>query len=58
MDRAQTLKEEALECERIARLERDQARIDRMIAQEERRRQAITKRLELEVKKLQSLRTS
>ena len=56
MERADLLRKEAFECERISRLEREQARVDRMIAREEYRRQAITKRLETEVRRLQSLR--
>lgn len=58
MERVYLLRKEALECERISRLEREQARIDRMIIREEHRRQAIAKRLEVEVRRLQSIRSS
>ncbi len=58
MERADLLKREALECERISRLEREQARIDRMIAREEKRRKEIARRLEVEVRRLQTLRVS
>lgn len=55
-DKATKMAEEARECEIISALERDQARIDRMIAAEERRRQEIQERLEEEIKKLTTLR--
>jgi hypothetical protein len=50
------MREEAKECERIAILEREQAKVDRMIADEERRRQDIAKRLQLEIRRLDSMR--
>jgi len=56
VDTSTRFRHEARECERIAYLEREQAKIDRMIAREEERRQAIAKRLEVEIKKLESLR--
>lgn len=56
MDASIRLREEAMEHDRIAALERDEARIDRLIAQEERRRNDIARRLQIEVKRLESLR--
>jgi hypothetical protein len=56
MDAAYRLREEAREHERIASLEREEARIDRLIAQEEIRRMDIAKRLQVEVKRLEALR--
>lgn len=56
MESPERLKEEARECERIAMLERDQARIDRMIAREEERRKEIATRLEREIRRLEALR--
>lgn len=56
MDVVTRLKEEAKECERIACLERDQAKIDLLIAQEERRRQDIARRLQEEILRLDRLR--
>jgi len=56
MDTVTRLKEEARECERIALLEREQARINRQLAQEEERRREIARRLDVEIKKLESLR--
>lgn len=56
MDNVIRLRREARECERIAHLEREQARVDRMIAREEERRQQIAKRLEVELRRLEALR--
>jgi hypothetical protein len=56
MNTATRLREEAYECEKVARLESERARIDRMIAKEEERRQQIAKRLDIELKRLESLR--
>ncbi|MDD3480939.1 MAG: hypothetical protein PHW75_01790 [Patescibacteria group bacterium] len=50
------LREEARECERVAFYEREQAKVDRMIAREESRRQEIARRLEREIRKLEALR--
>lgn len=51
-DKATQMAQEARECEVISALERDQARLDRMIAAEERRRREIQERLEEETRKL------
>jgi hypothetical protein len=56
MDRIAQLKSEARESEVIATLERDQARIDRLIVEEERRRQQIADRLGIEIRRLDTLR--
>lgn len=56
MDRAIQMREEARECERIADLEKDQAKIDRMIETEERRRQEISRRLQVEIRRLETMR--
>ena len=50
------LREEARECERIANLEREQAKIDLMIVEEEKRRQSIAQRLQQEIRRLEALR--
>jgi hypothetical protein len=55
MDKATLLNQEARECEIISALERDQARIDRLIAEEERRRTRIAERLSMEIKRLQGM---
>jgi hypothetical protein len=55
MDKATFLNQEARECEIISALERDQARIDRLIAEEERRRNQITERLNVEIRRLQGM---
>jgi len=56
VDTATRLRQEARECERIALLEREQARIDRALAMEEQRRIEIAKRLDVEIKKLETLK--
>lgn len=56
MDRVTNLKMSSKERERVAFLEREQAKIDRELAKEEERRQEITKRLEVEIKRLEALR--
>jgi hypothetical protein len=56
VDTATRLRQEARECERIALLEREQARINRELAKEEDRRREIAKRLEVEIKRLEALR--
>lgn len=56
MDKATKLRQEARECERIAFLEREQARIDRELAREEDRRKEIARRLEVQIKRLEALR--
>ena len=50
------LRTEARECERIANLEREQAKIDLMIVEEEKRRQSIAQRLQQEIRRLEALR--
>jgi hypothetical protein len=52
MDAATRLREEAHEHERIAYLEREEARIDHLIAAEEIRRANIARRLEIEIRRL------
>jgi len=52
------LREEAREFERIAHWEKQQARLDRLIAEEEQRRQEIQRRLQQEIKRLELLRRS
>ena len=56
MDKIYELRQEARECERIADLEREQAKIDYLIAKEEQRRQDIARRLGIEVRRLESMR--
>jgi hypothetical protein len=56
VDTATRLRQEARECERIALLEREQARINRELAKEEDRRREIAKSLEVEIKRLEALR--
>jgi hypothetical protein len=56
VDTATKLREEAREHERIALLEREQARINRALAMEEQRRLGIAKRLDAEIKKLETLK--
>ena len=56
VDAATRYREEAKEHEKIAILEREEAKIDRLIAEEERRRMDIAKRLQVEIKRLESLR--
>lgn len=56
MDTATKLRQEAREHERIALLEREQARINRALAMEEQRRLEIAKRLDTEIKKLETLK--
>ena len=50
------MREEAKKCEQIAILEREQAKIDRMIAEEEKRRREIAQRLQTEIRRLNALR--
>jgi hypothetical protein len=56
MDNVTLMHEEARECERIASLERDQARIDRLIEAEGKRRLEIASRLSVEIRRLGVLR--
>lgn len=56
MDAATRYREEAKEHEKIAVLEREEAKIDRLIAQEEIRRMDIAKRLQVEIRRLETLR--
>jgi 16S rRNA C967 or C1407 C5-methylase (RsmB/RsmF family) len=55
VDKTTLLRQEARECEIISALERDQARIDRLIAEEERRRNQIVERLNMEIKRLHGM---
>ena len=56
VDTTLRLRTEARECERIANLEREQAKIDLMIVEEEKRRQSIAQRLQQEIRRLEALR--
>jgi len=46
----------AYERERVATLERERERLDRMIEAEQKRRSEIQRRLEVEIKRLEALR--
>ncbi len=51
-------REVAREIERVGHWEKQQARLDRLIAEEERRRQEIQRRLQQEIRRLELLRHS
>lgn len=56
MNHVTLMHEEARECERIAGLERNQTRIDRLIEAEGKRRMEITRRLSIEIRRLETMR--
>lgn len=56
MNKFSQIRRESRKCEINSAFEKDQARVDRLIAEEKRRRQLIANRLSLEIRRLQGLR--